>query len=217
MDGLMTLSSSPISLVDQQHIVIDDVSWEFYEHLLEEVGNRPIRITYDSGSVEIMAPLDIHEYWKSRIRQLIETMCVERDIDYVPSGSVTLKLKKKEKGLEPDECYYVQHAEVVRFKRAGDLTKYPPPDLAIEIDITSRSIARQPIYAALGVPELWRFDGKSLVVLALEDESRYAPRESSGVFPFLPMDEFFRFLIKFESEKHVAVIRAFRAWVARLP
>jgi Uma2 family endonuclease len=213
----MTLSSSPISLIDQQHIVLDDVSWEFYEHLLEEVGNRPIRITYDSGSVEIMAPLDIHEYWKTRIGQLIEAMCVERNIDFVSGGSVTLRLKRKRKGLEPDECYYVQNAEVVQFKRAGDLTKFPPPDLAIEIDITSRSIEREPIYAALGIPELWRFDGKTLTVLALEDQSHYSPRQSSNAFPFLPMDQFCRFLMKFETEKQVAVIRAFRAWVARLP
>jgi Uma2 family endonuclease len=211
------MTQSQISLTDQQHIVLDHVSWDFYEHLLEEVRDRPIRITYDSGSVEIMAPLDTHEYWKSRIGLLIESMCVERNIDFVPSGSVTLRSEQKEKGLEPDECYYIQNAGVVRFKRAGDLAKYPPPDLAIEIDITSRSIPREPIYAALGIPELWRFDGKNLTVLRAADQAHYVSSESSRAFPFLPMNEFARFLMQFEIETYVAVVRAFRDWVSRLP
>jgi Uma2 family endonuclease len=213
----MTLSSARDSLVDQQHIVLDDVSWEFYQHLLDEVGDRPIRVTYDSGSLEIMAPLNVHEYWKSRIGQLIELMCLERDIQAIPAGSTTFKLEEKEKGLEPDECYYVQHAGAIRFKENLDLTTDPPPDLAVEIDITSRSIARQPIYAALGVPELWRFDGKRLEVLKLGANGAYAPQESSAAFPFLSMTEFSQFLMRFQKEEHNAVVRAFRDWVMRLP
>jgi Uma2 family endonuclease len=211
----MTLSSHD-SLIDQQHIVLHDVSWEFYEHLLAEVGDRPIRVTYDSGSLEIMAPLDVHEYWKSRIGQLIEIMCLERDIKIIPGGSTTFKLREKEKGLEPDECYYIQHADAVRFKHGLDLTIDPPPDLAVEIDITSRSIRRQPIYAALGVPELWRFDGKRLGVLRLAAKGQYAPEENSTVFSFLSIAELNRFLMRFETEEHNSVVRAFRDWVITL-
>jgi Uma2 family endonuclease len=213
----MSQPSSEISLVDQQHIVLDFISWDFYEHLLEEVADRPIRITYDSGSVEIMAPLGIHEDWKSRIGLLIAMMCVARDIEFRSKGSITLRWKLKEKGLEPDDCYYIQNVDTVRSKSEIDLTKDPPPDLAIEIDITSRSIAREPIYAAFGVPELWRFDGKELTVLWLDDNSRYVPAKSSRAFPFLPMDEFDRFLRKLETERNVTVLNAFRDWVARLP
>jgi Uma2 family endonuclease len=128
----MSQASPGISLVDQQHIVLDYVSWDFYEHLLEEVTDRPIRITYDSGSIEIMAPLGIHEGWKSRIGLLIETMCIERDIEFICKGSITLRQKKKEKGLEPDVCYYVRNADAVRLKDEIDLSEDPPPDLADE-------------------------------------------------------------------------------------
>lgn len=213
----MTLSSPQKSLVDQQHIVLDEVSWEFYEHLLDEVGDRPIRVTYDSGSLEIMAPLNVHEYWKKRIGQLIELMCLERDIKVIPAGSTTFKLEEKEKGLEPDECYYIQHADAIRYKDNLDLTIDPPPDLAVEIDITSRSIARQPIYAALGVPELWRFDGKQLGVLRLGPDGQYTAQDGSSVFPFLSMADFNQFLMRFAKEEHNAIVRAFRDWVVRLP
>lgn len=213
----MALSSAHASLIDQQHIVLDDVSWEFYQHLLDEIGDRPIRVTYDSGSLEIIAPLNVHEYWKKRIGQMIELMCLERDIEVIPAGSTTFKREDKEKGLEPDECYYVQHADAIRFKDELDLMKDPPPDLAVEIDITSRSIARQPIYAVLGVPELWRFDGKRLGVLRLGADGVYASQENSGVFPFLSMVEFNQFLKRFEKEEHNTVMRAFRDWVVRLP
>jgi Uma2 family endonuclease len=214
----MTLATTQNSLVDQQHIVLDDVSWEFYEHLLEEVGDRPIRITYDSGSLEIMAPLNIHEYWKTCIGRLIENMCLERDIKMLPGGSTTFRRKDREKGLEPDECYYFQNIDVMRHKRGEmDLTKDPPPDLAVEIDITSRSIAREPIYAALGIPELWRFDGKKLTVLRLAPSGKYKPQKNSGLFPFLPMEEFNRYLKRFEEEDHNAVVRAFQKWVVTLP
>ncbi len=212
----MTLSADHDSLIDQQHIVLDDVSWDFYEHLLEEVGDRPIRITYDDGMLEIMAPLGFHERWKSRIGQLIETMCLERDIPVLPTGSTTFKRKDRKKGLEPDECYYFRHIGVVRKKRTLDLKKDPPPDLAVEIDITHRSIAREPIYAALGVPELWRFDGNRINVLRLDAGKKYRSADSSGIFPFLEMAEFNRFLKRFEDEDHNAVVRAFRKWVVSL-
>jgi len=213
----MTLSSAQNSLIDQQHIVLDDMSWEFYEHLLNEVGDRPIRITYDSGNLEIMAPLNIHEFWKKRIGQLVELMCLERDIKIIPGGSTTFKREDKEKGLEPDECYYVQQADAIRFKDDLDLTVDPAPDLAVEIDITSRSIERQPIYAALGVPELWRFDGKRLNVLTLGTDGRYMPQDNSGVFPFLSIGGFNEFLMRFANEEHNIVVRAFRDWVVGLP
>jgi Uma2 family endonuclease len=124
-----------------------------------------------------------------------------------------MKLKK---GLEPDECYYVQHAADVEGKDELDLKKDPPPDLAIEIDITHRSIPRLPIYAALGVPEVWRFDGLKLTVLILGDDGKYRPATSSLAFPFLPMETFSSFLLRLASEPQIAVLREFRDWVKTL-
>lgn len=212
----MTTVGSTIPLTDQQHIVLDDVSWDFYERLLTELENRPIRVTYDRGRLEIMSPLPRHEKWKKRLGRLIELLSFELDIAVETLGSTTFKREDLEKGLEPDECYYVQHAAAVRGKDELDLTVDPPPDLAIEVDITSRSIPRQPIYAALGVPELWRFDER-LFVLRLDASGNYQPFEHSGVFPFLPMKQFESFLLRLKDEEQNRVLRAFRDWVRTLP
>lgn len=200
-----------------QHIVLDDVSWDLYEHLLEEVGDRPIRMTYDDGRLEIMSPLPKHDRWSRRIGLMIHIACIELNIPMVPLGSTTFRDAAKKKGLEPDECFYVKHADAgMKMDEAFDPKVDPPPDLAVEVDITRRSVARQPIYAALGVPELWRFDGKRLTVLALDNSGRYEPRASSISFPFLPISELERFLFRLRTENDTPVMRDYQQWVRTL-
>jgi Uma2 family endonuclease len=212
----MIIAAPSKSLFDQQHIVLDDVSWQFYQRLLEEIGDRPIRVTFNDGSLEMMAPLPLHERWKSRIGRLVEALSEELDIEIETLGSTTFRRDDLEKGLEPDECYYVQHAAAVHGKDEFDLTADPPPDLAIEIDITHRSVPRQPIYAALGVPELWRFDARQLTVLRLRDGTYHAS-SGSEVFPFLPMAQFQAFVMRMEDEPQNRVLREFRNWLRGLP
>jgi Uma2 family endonuclease len=212
----MVLTNSELSIAEAQHIVLDDVSWEFYEHLLREVGNRPIRITYDQGSLEIMSPLPMHEHWGSWIARLIELMCFERDIVVRSYGSTTFRSRPKKKGFEPDKCFYIKNADAVRnIEGPFNPAKHPPPDLAIEIDITSRSIEREPIYAALGVRELWRFDGERLAVLHLMRE-KYVVRSRSRAFPFLPMGQFEAFVLRLPDKNQLLVLREFRDWVRSL-
>jgi Uma2 family endonuclease len=212
----MTAVVSPIPLAQQQHLLLHDVSWQFYEHLLREVGDRPIRVTYDHGKLEIMSPLPKHEKWGNRIGRMIELLAIELDIPMEPLGSTTFKREDLQKGLEPDECYYIQNAAAVRGKDELDLPFDPPPDLAIEVDITSRSIKREPIYAALGIPELWRFADRRLSVLELDLERKYRPIPRSNVFPFLPIETFSTFLLRLESEEQTAVLREFRDWIKTL-
>ena len=205
------------SLDDQQHIVLDDVSWELYEHLLREVGDRPIRMTYDEGRLEIMSPLPKHDRWSRRIGSLIHHTCVELNIPMVPLGSTTFRDAAKKKGLEPDECFYVRNWEAaMKMDEAFDPAVDPPPDLAVEVDITRRSVARQPIYAALGVPELWRYDGKKLSVLVLRSEGKYESGSSSLAFPFLPIAELETFLTRLRTENDTVVMRDFQQWVRTL-
>lgn len=215
INGVTTVSSIPFGT--QQHIVLNGISWETYEQLLHDLQERHIRVTYDRGDLEMMAPLASHEGWKGRYGRLIELMCEERELDIEPLGSTTFRREELEKGLEPDECYYVQHADAIRARQGEDidLTVDPPPDLAIEIDITRASIPKQPIYAALGVPELWRFDGVRLTVLRLRG-GKYEGAESSGVFPFLPMSRFQEFARRLASERQPPVLREFRNWVKTL-
>lgn len=211
----MIRSSSSYTLADQQHIVLDNVSWDLYEQLLSDLDGRPIRVTFDNGDLEMMAPLPLHEKWKTRLGRLIEAMSEELDIDIEPLGSTTFRREDLSKGLEPDECYYISHAASVRGKDELDLTVDPPPDLAVEVDITHRSIRREPIYAALGVPELWRFDGLHLKVLVLRDGT-YDPSPTSTVFPFLRLTEFESFLLRLDSERRPTVVRDFRSWLRTL-
>lgn len=210
----MTVTSD-IQLNQQQHLVLNDVDWEFYEQVLGKIGNRPIRVTFFEGTIEIMAPLSKHELVKKAIARLVETMMLDLNMSAVPFGSTTFREEAKGAGLEPDECYYVKNPTAVRGMERFDPERYPPPDLAIEVDITRRSIPRQPIYAALGVAELWRFDGQELEVLVLGKKG-YSRVNSSSAFPFLPMDRFTQFVHRLLNEDQAIVLQDFRKWVASL-
>lgn len=212
----MTLAPE-VSLDAQQHIVLDDVSWDLYEHMLREVAGRDIRLTYSEGMLEIMSPLPKHEKWSRRIGTLIGILCLELRIPIVALGSTTFRNAAKAKGLEPDECFYISHAEAAaKMEEAFDPAVDPPPDLAVEIDIAQRSISRQPIYASLGVPELWRFDGMTLQVLLLGGNGRYASHNSSAAFPFLPIPEVGQFLRRMRDAVDMPVLVDFQQWVRTL-
>ena len=204
-------------LLGQQHLFLPRVSWSFYEMLLEEIGSRALRVTYYRGDIEMMAPLWEHESGKRNIGSLIELVALELNIPMVHFGSATYRRKEAEAGLEPDESYYIQNAHLVRGAKRYDPTVHPAPDLAVEVDITSRSIAREPVYAALGVREIWRYDGSRLVVLLLDGPSKtYRPSPSSAAFAFLPMDHIVRFVHRLEREEQTTVRREFQVWVRTL-
>jgi len=200
------------SLDDVQHLVLDDVSWELYEKLLRDIGNRPIRVTYDQGRMEIMSPLPEHERPKKLIGRMIEMLSFELNIPMVSFGSTTLRKKEKAKGLEPDECYYFRNEAKMRGRKRLDLRKDPAPDLVVEIDITTRSVPRQPIYAALGVPEIWRYDGRRLQCLHLVNEAYYS-RKMSLTFPFLEPAQLNQFIELIEDQDETAIVREYVAWV----
>jgi len=214
----MTTASVHLSAGGQQHIVLDDVSWEFYEHLLREVGDEHVRVSYDKGRLELMSPLPKHERWGEWIGRLVELVCLERSIRVESLGSTTFRSQAKQRGVEPDKCFYIQHADYAAgIEDAFDPAVNVPPDLALEIDITNRSIDREPIYAALGVPELWRFDGKQLHILHLSSKRKYLRRKRSLAFPFLTMDRFEEFVLRIKDRDQIRVLREFRQWVNALP
>ena len=213
----MAVADPAISLDDQQHIVLDDVSWGFYEQLLAEIGDRHIRVTYDDGRLEIMSPLFTHELYGDWIGRLIELICLELSMPVTGAGSTTFAVRKEKKGLEPDKCFYFRNAEAAAKYRGRFNPKiHAAPELAVEIDITSPSVPRQPIYAALGVPELWRFDGERLQVLHLL-KGKYVERASSLAFPFLPISEFEKFVLRMTEPGQLHVTRQFRDWINNLP
>jgi Uma2 family endonuclease len=210
-----TISHPPVpSLDDVQHFVMEEASWELYEKLLRDIGNRPIRVTYDDGRMEIMSPLPEHERPKKLIGRMIEMLTFELGMPAASYGSTTFRRKEKAKGLEPDECYYFKNEERMRGRKRLDLKKDPPPELVVEIDITSRSIPREGIYAALGVPEIWRFDGDHLECLHLHG-GKYSIRKMSLVFPFLEPAQLQQFIAQLGRTDETSIIRAFAAWVRK--
>jgi Uma2 family endonuclease len=203
-------SDSPLD--DIQHIVLEDATWELYDLLLRESGDRPIRINYDQGRLEMMSPLPEHEEVKTLIHDLIKVLIGELNIEVKSLGSTTFRRRDKAKGLEPDQCYYFESEKKMRGRKRLNLKTDPPPELVVEIDITHRSVDREPIYAALGVPEIWRWDGTRLECLELASNV-YRVRTRSLVFPFLAPADLTRFIRMRSRTGETAIIRKFRDWV----
>ena len=193
--------------------LLKNISWQTYEALLKDLeSQRGIRLTYDRGLLEIMTPLAPHERNSRLIGRLIEALTEELNIEICSLGSLTCKREDLARGLEPDQCYYIHNESVVRNLEQIDLNQDPPPDLAIEIDITSSSINRLTLYAALGVPEVWRYDGNQLIIYQLQD-GEYLACASSPTFPQLTSSEIIRFLELRKTTGETSLIRLFREWV----
>lgn len=182
--------------------------------MLRETGRQPLRITYDQGRLEVMSPLPEHERPKRLLGRFVEMLTFEFKIPMASFGSTTFRLKPKRQGLEPDECYYVQNEARVRRRRRIDLKRDPPPDLVIEVDITSPSIPREPIYATMGVPELWRYDGRRVQCFHLV-AGIYRVRRSSLAFPFLRPADLGRFVNLLRRKEETAILEAFMGWVRK--
>ncbi len=205
--------SLAILSVAEQRTVLHNISWQTFEVLLKETGEgRGSRFAYDDGILEIMAPLFEHESPKINLDRFVFILAEELEIEIKSAGSMTLKREDLRKGIEPDNCYYVQNEPVVRVRQQLDLANDPPPDLAIEIDITSSSVNKLGIYSALGVRELWRYDGRVLMFYELVEGS-YVEREFSVAFGLVSCGELGRFVEQSKAGGEMAVLKAFREWV----
>jgi Uma2 family endonuclease len=205
----MLLQSTPA----EQRTVLYDVSWDTFESLLKDTGeNRGSRFAYECGTLEIMTPLFEHENPKGNFSNFIVALAEELDIELRSAGSTTLKRKIIKKGIEPDTCYYIQNEPAIRGKETLNLEIDPPPDLAIEIDITSSSVNKFNIYAALGVAELWRYDGDVLRFYQLL-EGEYIEINFSVAFPVISVSDMTRFIQQSKNMGEIALLKSFRAWV----
>lgn len=197
----------------ERRFVLYNMGWKGYQALLDLFGDDGPRMTYDRGTVELMSPLIVHERYKKLIGRCIETVTEELDIPCVGAGSTTFKSEILDRGLEPDECYYIANAGRLRKVRQVDLTIDPPPNLAIEVEMTHALLNKLGVYAALGIPEVWRFDGETLDVLVRGEDGVYAASETSLAFPFLPMAEVARFVVEDDGTDDTRWGRSVRAWV----
>lgn len=211
---MMLLELKRIHVPPGQRVLLQDVTWQELETILEELGeHRAARIAYDRGTLEIMAPLPEHEYDKEIISDLVKALLEELNTEFISLGSTTFKNEAMAQGIEPDQCFYVKNESKVRGKKRLDLTVDPPPDLALEIDITSRTHPN--IYQALKVPELWRFERGKLQINILQN-GRYIESELSLNFPLFPLIEAIpEYLNQSITVGRNATLKAFRAWVQK--
>lgn len=208
---------STVNTPAEQRVVLNDVSYETYLALAAE-SNRPgKRIAYDQGVMEIMSPGKLHENAGALIRRMIDVFTLEHDIAVTSTASTTFKRDDLKRGFEADSSYYIANADAVREKDAIDLTIDPPPDLAIEVDITRSSLDKFVIYGSLGVPEVWRYDGQAIIVYHRSTDGTFSSADESIVLPGFPFDEACRVLEARHEKDETALIRGFRDYVRRQP
>ena len=159
-----------------------------------------------------MSPSDWHDYYKSLLGRLIDVITEELDLDCACFGSTTFRLEEKGKGTEPDDCFYITNASLVIGKPGLKAADWPPPDLAVEVDVWHQSHGKFPVYAALGVPELWRYRKGKMHFYRLVKDS-YVEIPASDLFPFLTPGVLAGFLVEDYIQNLNVVKRAFRKWV----
>jgi len=208
----MQVSLEQLVIPPGQQLLMKDISWQMYEDLLEDLGEkRGSRINYSQGILEIMVPLPEHEDNKVMIADFVKAILEEWDIEFRSLGSTTFKSQRMNQGLEADDCFYIENEAKVRGQKRINLSIDPPPDLAIEIDITSRTQFNN--YEALGVGELWRFNGTSLEINVLQD-GVYIQGDESPHFPGLSLKKNIpEYLERSKVEGRNKTMKAFRAWV----
>ncbi|MGB5969702.1 MAG: Uma2 family endonuclease [Spirulinaceae cyanobacterium] len=193
--------------------LLTGVRWETYQALLLDLAESPNQqLTYDQGKLEIMTPLPEHEINKGFLGRLVQTTTEVLGLEIASLCSTTLSREDLQKGIEPDKCYYITNEALVRGKTNFDFKVDPVPDLAIEVDITSSSLNRLEIYQALGIGEVWRFDGERLFIYCLQ-KGGYGEQERSKILPILSKFVILEFLAKREEKGENALLREFRQWL----
>jgi Uma2 family endonuclease len=202
------------SLPLEQHFVLDEVDWTTYGRLLRALGNRTaLRLTYDRGSLEIMTLSHEHESDSYLLGRLVDALTEELGLPVKGGRSTTFRRRKSKRGLEPDACWWISNEASVRGKIKIDLRVDPPPDLALEVDVTHSSLNRLAIYASLKMPEIWRLDGRVVICHLLDADGQYQVAETSRAFPGLRPAELEGFLKLRGKIDENTIVRQFREWI----
>lgn len=201
----------------ERRIVLRDLSWETYEALLadHESASAP-RFTYDRGELQIMSPMPMHEVANRSLASLVEIVAVERDIEFVNLGSTTFYRQDLERGFDPDTCFFIQNAQVIRGEWDIIPLADPPPDLVIEIAFTSPHVNKMAVFAAFHVPEVWRFDGRRMTILILDD-AEYVPVSQSLALPGVTAADVSAPMAGYFDSGRIAWLRRVRDWAKNLP
>jgi len=208
----------PVAAPADERIAIRDVSWELYDRLTDEIGDgQNIRVAYDGRDIEIMTLGPLHEDFKDLLGLFVNLVLLELGVNFRGLGQTTWKRPEVNRGLEADLCFYLDAIKLeaeahARARRSNDVSDYPNPDLAIEIDLSPPTIDRPGIYAALKVPEIWRVMDEAISIEQLRADGTYAAAESSRFLHVRP-DEVIRWLIEEDSRDRGVWTRRLREWV----
>jgi len=201
------------TLPNDERRIFHGVTWQEYQELLDELGERRrVLVSFSEGVLEIMPLSHSHEHFKETVSRLIHVLMEELDANIEPAGSTTLQLEALQSGVEPDTSFFIKHAERMVGKQAHDLLEDPPPDLVVEIDISRPRYSKKEIYARMEVPEFWQYDGKTFRILERVGDD-YVESESSLAFPFVRTSDLAAFLERSKTESNLAILKSFREWV----
>jgi len=199
---------SSATFAGEQRVLLRSISWKTYETLADNPDRAGRLLTYDQGVLEIMSPSRAHESDKSMLGRMVEMYSLHHDIDICSSASTTFKRKDLERGFEADESYYIRNELIVRDKREIDLLVDPPPDLIIEIEMSRSAINKLALFASLGIPEVWRYDGNRLWLGRLTGDV-YEPINCSIELPGFPIAAAVETLQSIGSASETELIRRF--------
>ncbi len=204
-------------LPEDASVTFRDVSWDEYEELLEQVGEAPgLRISYDNGSLRVMTISAEHEKYTLFINSLIAGIRLRLRMDILAFGSATMRKPKRSAGHEPDACFYVQTAPLIGNRVQLDFETDPPPDIVVEVDVHHDSRSRFRVYGALGVPEIWRYDGQAMAIYHLSEEGRgqqYVERDTSAALPMLSTTLLTEMLERMRKDGELSALLAFDEWL----
>jgi Uma2 family endonuclease len=196
-----------------QWIVFHDVSWRTYLDLLRARGEGRVRLTYHRGVLEIMTLSKLHEILSEILDNFVKVLVKEYGLEVQSAGSMTMHHEDLQSGAEADKTYYIRHEEVVREREEYDPTIDPAPDLVVEVDLSSKSSRRMLVFAELGIPELWQYDGERLLFKSLGDDGKYHAIQQSLAFPGLSAADLQTFLDRRGTMGEIALDEALATWV----
>ncbi|NMG18394.1 Uma2 family endonuclease [Brasilonema bromeliae] len=209
---MVTLQLKQIRVPPGQRVLLEDISWVEFEAILNELGeHRNSRVAYQQGTLEIMVPLPEHERAKIIIGDLVKILLDELDLNWESFGSTTFKREDMTAGVEPDDCFYIQNYKLMIGRDRINLTVDPPPDLAIEIDVTSKT--KMSAYQALRVPEIWRYENGNLEINLLQGEQYIKSQKSLTFTNFSVIEEIYQFVEMSRTIGTTPALRKFRKWV----
>ncbi|NJL69914.1 MAG: Uma2 family endonuclease, partial [Microcoleus sp. SM1_3_4] len=195
----------------EKRVIFHNLNWQAYQQIVSAIGeSRSARFTYDRGTLEITMPLEEHEFYRELIGLFIRILVVELKLKIKTMGSTRLDREDLTRGTEPDNAYYIQNQPRVAGKTVN-LAEDPPPDLVVEVDITHTDIDKPALYASLGVPEFWRFNGRIWRIYQLQD-GEYREVEISPTFGQVPKTKLYEFLLQ-AREDEVAAEQSLRQWI----